>query len=510
MAKKTPERAPAKRCAIYTRKSTSAGLEQEFNSLDAQREACEAYAKAQGWSVVGESYDDGGFTGANVDRPAFQRLLADVEAKKIDVVVVCKVDRLSRSLLDFAKVMDRFNQSGAAFVSITQNFSTADAMGRLTLNMLMSFAEFEREMIAERTRDKICAARRKGKWTGGAVPVGYDVVSGKLQVSELEAIVVREIFDLYIKHRSIVRILEELRRRGRTTKRHVSKTGSVRSAKAWTKDAILRVLKNPLYTGRTCVGGEFFDAEHAAIVDRETFARVAAVLGDGAPRSMKTVQRGYLLRGLVRCAACGAGLTPASAFKGKREYRYYRCQTRDKQGARACPCAPLPAKAVEEFVIAELRKVTLDRRLLGRITQGVSERSAGERATLHVERAALPGEIAKLSVEAGKLVDAFAASSTAAQTILQRRLDEVSAHLGDRKKRLDDVERRLAQIEDGCIDLEWVAGVLRDFDPLWKRLNDENRARVIRALVEEVRVDEKAGSLRIAFRGTSFDPRVAA
>ena len=164
----------SRRCAIYTRKSTAAGLEQDFNSLDAQREACAAYIGRQpGWTLVDDRYDDGGFTGANIERPAFQRLLADIEAGKIDVVVVYKVDRLSRSLLDFAKLMERFGKAGASFVSVTQNFSTADAMGRLTLNMLMSFAEFEREMIGERTRDKIAAQRRRGKWTGGTVPLGY-------------------------------------------------------------------------------------------------------------------------------------------------------------------------------------------------------------------------------------------------------------------------------------------------------------------------------------------------
>ncbi|MCA9559508.1 MAG: recombinase family protein, partial [Myxococcales bacterium] len=187
----------ARRCAIYTRKSTSMGLDQEFNSLDAQRECCEQYIAArshEGWQLVPEHYDDGGFTGANIDRPAFQHLLADVEAGKLDVVVVYKVDRLSRSLLDFAQVMARFNRADVAFVSVTQNFSTADAMGRLTLNMLMSFSEFEREMIAERTRDKIAAARRRGKWTGGPVPLGYDVVDKKLVVNDLEAVVVRELF----------------------------------------------------------------------------------------------------------------------------------------------------------------------------------------------------------------------------------------------------------------------------------------------------------------------------
>jgi site-specific DNA recombinase len=175
------------RAAVYVRKSTSAGLEQEFNSLDAQRESCVLYARSQGWTALEETYEDGGYTGANVDRPAFQKLLGDVDAGKLDVVVVYKVDRLSRSLLDFAKVMDRFRAAGVAFVSVTQNFSTADAMGRLTLNMLMSFAEFEREMIAERTRDKIAAARRRGKWTGGAVPFGYRVESTKLFVVESDS-----------------------------------------------------------------------------------------------------------------------------------------------------------------------------------------------------------------------------------------------------------------------------------------------------------------------------------
>ena len=176
-----------KRCAIYTRKSTTAGLEQDFNSLDAQREACEAYVKnqeAQGWTLLPESYDDGGFTGANTERPAFQRLMADVEAGKIDVIVTYKVDRLSRSLLDFARIIEIFERHSTSFISVTQNFSTADAMGRLTLSLLMSFAVFEREMIAERTRDKMLASRKRGKWTGGTVPFGYQAVDKKLVVVE--------------------------------------------------------------------------------------------------------------------------------------------------------------------------------------------------------------------------------------------------------------------------------------------------------------------------------------
>jgi len=235
-ANRTPAPLPdAKRCAIYTRKSKAQGLEQEFNSLDAQREACEQYVASHGhlgWRLVPERYDDGGFTGANLERPGFQRLLEDMDAGKLDIVVVYKVDRLSRSLLDFSRVMERFGRADVAFVSVTQNFSTVDAMGRLTLNMLMSFAEFEREMIAERTRDKVAASRRKGKWTGGPVPLGYDVADKRLVVNDLEAVVVREVFDLYERHFSALEVAHELNAMGRMTKRHRAVNGNLREGKA--------------------------------------------------------------------------------------------------------------------------------------------------------------------------------------------------------------------------------------------------------------------------------------
>jgi DNA invertase Pin-like site-specific DNA recombinase len=347
-----------RRCAIYTRKSTSVGLEQDFNSLDAQREACTAYIKKQpGWTLVDECYDDGGFTGANIERPAFQRLLTDIDAAKIDVVVVYKVDRLSRSLLDFAKLMERFNRAAASFVSVTQNFSTADAMGRLTLNMLMSFAEFEREMIGERTRDKIAAARRKGKWTGGPIPLGYTVHEKRLVVSELEAILVREIFALYLEQRSTLAVARLLNEANRSTKRRVATNGRITEARPWTKVDVLSVIKNPVYAGYMRSHGEFYDGEHEALVDRETFSRARALL-DGAKTTTNDPSRNpnYILRGLLRCACCGSAFTPASTRRGRTEYRYYRCIRRDKEGKEACPSSPLPADAIEAYVIERLRE----------------------------------------------------------------------------------------------------------------------------------------------------------
>jgi site-specific DNA recombinase len=246
---------PAVRCAIYTRKSSEEGLDQEFSSLDAQREAGEAFIKSQaheGWICLPRHYDDGGFTGGNMERPALQRLLADIESGKVDGVVVYKVDRLSRSLLDFARLMEVFEKKRVAFVSVTQQFNTASSMGRLVLNVLLSFAQFEREIIAERTRDKIAATRRKGKWAGGMPLLGYDVDprTFKLVVNPEEAERVRAIFVLYLKHRGLIRVVQELERRGWCTKRWRTRKGSVRGGKPFTKTNLRQLLTNVVYLGQ--------------------------------------------------------------------------------------------------------------------------------------------------------------------------------------------------------------------------------------------------------------------
>ena len=339
------QEAPARRCAIYTRKSTSAGLEQAFNSLDAQREACAHYLQSQGqatWQVLPQAYDDGGFTGASLERPAFRQLMADVQVGLIDAVVVYKVDRLSRSLLDFARVMEVFNSKGVAFVSVTQNFSTADAIGRLTLNMLMSFAEFEREMIAERTRDKISAARRKGKWTGGIIPLGYDLVDHKLVIREEEARTVRELFRGYLDGSSALNLAQDLNDRGIPLK-----SMRVSRARPWTKDLVLRILRSRIYLGMVHSRGEHYPGEHSAMLDPILFEQVQDRL---APKSR--VKRGlsrnhsYLVRGTLKCGACGAVMTTCSTHRNGMEYRYYRCGTRSKQGSRACITRQLPAEAI--------------------------------------------------------------------------------------------------------------------------------------------------------------------
>ncbi|MGQ9635995.1 MAG: recombinase family protein, partial [Bryobacteraceae bacterium] len=264
------------RCAIYTRKSTDEGLEQEFNSLDAQRESAEAYIasqKSEGWVALPDRYDDGGYTGGNMERPAVKRLLADIQGGRVDCVMVYKVDRLSRSLLDFARMMETFEKHRVSFVSVTQQFNTTTSMGRLMLNVLLSFAQFEREIISERTRDKIAAARRKGKWSGGMPILGYDVApgGGKLLVNEDEAARVRGIFELYLEHQSLIETIEALDERGWTTKRWTTKNGQERGGKPFNKNSLFHLLTNLLYLGKITLKKEVFEGEHPAIVDAEVF-----------------------------------------------------------------------------------------------------------------------------------------------------------------------------------------------------------------------------------------------
>jgi len=276
---------PSIRCAIYTRKSTEEGLEQEFNSLDAQREAGEAYIasqKAEGWLCLEQRYDDGGFTGGNLDRPAMQRLMADIKTGKIDCVVVYKVDRLSRSLLDFSRIIGLFEEHRVSFVSVTQQFNTTHSMGRLTLNILLSFAQFEREIISERTRDKIAAARRRGKWSGGKPILGYDLDKApggsKLKVSPEEARQVREIFALYLSTASLIQTAQELNHRGWRSKAWVSQKGKSLGGKPFDKSNLLRLLTNVAYVGKVKYKTETHEGEQEAIVDPQVFEQAQAVL----------------------------------------------------------------------------------------------------------------------------------------------------------------------------------------------------------------------------------------
>lgn len=316
------------RCAIYTRKSSQEGLEQDFNSLDAQREACEAYVKSQageGWSPIKSRYDDGGFSGGTMERPALQRLLADIERGSVDVVVVYKVDRLTRSLADFAKIVEAFDRQGVSFVSVTQAFNTTTSMGRLTLNVLLSFAQFEREVTGERIRDKLAASKAKGMWMGGYPPVGYDVSGRTLVVNEMEAALVRRIFERYLELGSVEALRAELEREGVLSKAWVSAAGNQRGGVPYSRGALFHLLKNMLYAGLIRHKDKSYPGLHQRIVDQERFEAVQQQLIANAKARLERPPRAgaAMLKGLLFDQA-GQRMSPSFGYgKEGRVFRYY-------------------------------------------------------------------------------------------------------------------------------------------------------------------------------------------
>ena len=337
------------RCAVYTRKSTDEGLEKEFNSLEAQRAACEAYIASQrpeGWVLVHDRYDDGGVSGGTLDRPALKRLLADIESGLIDVVVVYKVDRLSRSLMDFAKLVETFEAHDVTFVAITQSLNTTTSMGRLTLNMLLSFAQYERELIGERVRDKIAASRARGMWMGGPVPLGYRVENRKLLVDDAGAATVRRVFEGFAEIRSGTRLLPVLLAEG-----HVTKTG-----RPFDKSALYKLLVNRVYIGEAVHKGTAYPGEHDAIVPRDLWDRVHSILAESPRvRAAQARQRApALLRGLL-FGSDGRAMSPSHTRKQGRLYRYYVSQAVLQGGANDAPHRRLPAGEIEGLVMAQVR-----------------------------------------------------------------------------------------------------------------------------------------------------------
>jgi site-specific DNA recombinase len=319
--------ASRRRCAIYTRKSSEEGLEQEFNSLAAQREACEAYIRSQqheGWVLARTRYDDGGFSGGNLERPALQRLLADIRTGRIDIVIVYKVDRLTRSLADFARLVEIFDAQDVSFVSVTQQFNTTGSMGRLTLNVLLSFAQFEREVTGERIRDKIAASKKKGMWMGGNVPLGYDADERALVSNLAEAETVRRIFALYRELGCVRRVKDEADRLGLKTKRIRTAKGVERGGKPLSRGHIYQLLSNPIYTGRIAHKGQLYPGQHPALIDDETWTAVRDLLAANAGdhRRKAKAAEPSLLAGLL-VDAHGERLTPSHAVKRGRRYRYY-------------------------------------------------------------------------------------------------------------------------------------------------------------------------------------------
>ncbi len=372
------------RCAIYTRKSSEEGLDMEFNSLDAQREACEAYVASQrseGWATIRDRYDDGGFSGSTLERPALKQLLADIEAGLIDVIVVYKIDRLSRSLMDFAKLVEVFDRNNVTFVSVTQSFNTTTSMGRLTLNILLSFAQFEREVIGERIRDKFAASRKRGMWMGGFVPMGYDVKDRKLVVNKAEAQTVRMIFERFVVLGSTSTLARALQ-----VERVFNKRG-----KQIDKGFIYKLINNRVYLGEAVHKGTSYPGEHEAIISQELWDGVHAILKE-SPRTRGAKNRvgtDALLKGII-FAANGTAMTPTFTRKGERLYHYYVSMDllRNRQIPAGAGPARLPAAMVEGAVVAEMRRLIASPEVTSRVLEACvrSGDSVDERAVIEALR----------------------------------------------------------------------------------------------------------------------------
>jgi site-specific DNA recombinase len=355
------------RCAIYTRKSSEEGLEQDFNSLHAQRESCDAYIKSQrheGWTPLPALYDDGGYSGGSTERPALKRLLADIRSHLIDVVVVYKVDRLTRSLADFAKIVEIFDAAGVSFVSVTQQFNTTTSMGRLTLNVLLSFAQFEREVTGERIRDKIAASKQKGMWMGGWVPIGYDRKDRTLTINETEAVTVRTISDLFLKLKNVQRVQAELVRLNLTTKPYETPRGRAVGGLSFARGHIYKILSNPLYIGEIEHRGVRYPGQHPPLIDRKKWDAVQAQLAANhhENRSRTNVKSKSLLAGLIYDDA-GNRLVSSHATKNGKRYGYYvTSQGTGRSGGTADPARlRLPATLIDELLRTKLQSFLKDK-----------------------------------------------------------------------------------------------------------------------------------------------------
>jgi site-specific DNA recombinase len=487
------------RCAIYTRKSTDEGLSQDFNSLDAQREAAEAYIvsqKHEGWTLVPTQYSDGGYTGANIERPGVRQLLADIEAGQIDCVLVYKVDRLSRSLIDFARMMELFEKRSVCFVSITQQFNTNTPLGRLTLNILLSFAQFEREIISERTRDKQVAARKKGKWTGGHILLGYDLdpAAGKLVVNPEEAERIREMFRLYLEGTPVTEIVQRFDKRGWRNKQWTTRDHKLYGGSALRRCHIYKLLGNVLYTGNVRVGDELFPGEHEAIIDQRIFDLAQTKLKQntwtsGNPHRLKM---DALLRGMIYCSCCGGGMYSTYSQNRERRYRYYVCYRSQQKVEGYCNTRSVSAPAVEDAVLESIRRIGVHPDVLAETARLARQRIAEIVSELRKELSVMNGRVKNLKSQIARI-----------RNPAPERMAEIRAHLASGEGRAGQLRKEILRREKQRIDEKEIRSTMRDFENIWKTMALAEQRELLHQLVEKVGYDGRTGKVTVSFRSAA-------
>ncbi|TWT71559.1 recombinase family protein [Crateriforma conspicua] len=491
------------RCAIYTRKSTEEGLDQDFNSLDSQRQSAESLIASQqheGWVVIPKHYDDGGFSGGNVERPALKEMMDDIEAGEVDCVVVYKVDRLSRSLLDFAGLMGTFDKYGVSFVSVTQQFNTTHSLGRLTLNILLSFAQFEREIIGERIRDKIAGQRRRGQWCGGYPVLGYDVDrterTPKLVVNGDEAAMVRRIFRLYLEHQSLMGVCDDLAKRGWVNKRWMTKKGDPKGGREFDKGTLHLLLTNPIYIGKIRHKEQLFDGLHEAIVDEHVFQQVQSMLRSNSFNrgSRLPSKYGGILKGLIRCPQCNVAMVHNTTKKKTVRYRYYTCVRAIKRGRRACKHPSLPAGEIERVVVDQVRLIAGDENLRHEIVRQVEESSSQRKREFEKQRIQLTRQLTRDHGEIQSLVQ-----QSPSQSSTVARMADLQQRIESAERRLAMVNRELADFEKQDLSADFITEAFAEFDRVWDALNIREQAELLGLLVAKVEFDQSDSTIEISF-----------
>ena len=481
---------PPVRCAIYTRKSTDENMDNDFNSLDAQRESADLYIRSQahaGWVALPTRYDDVAVSGATVERPALQRLLVDVEAGRIDTVVVYKIDRFSRSLIDFTKLIERLENHDTSLVSVTQQFNTTTSMGRLTLNILLSFAQFEREVIAERIRDKMGAAKKRGKWLGGPPPLGYDVDRDRKRLVENaeEAAIVRHIFRRYVVLRSTPQLVAELNEQGYRTKSWTTTKGKLRPGALWHKANISRLLRNPVYIGRVRHHDETYEGEHDGIIERALWDEVQALFAVDPQkrRGRSRSKTPALLKGMLRCGHCDAPMGVTFTTRSGKKYRYYLCQHANNHGYSGCPVKTVSARTVEQAVFDQLRAVFRSPEVVAETLRAAEARDAKERGKVEQKKEDLERDLALARAEAQRLMKIQADQDLA---FVREELTRLDGERGRLEGELEKVTDELVALGDAPITGASIGEALGELDPIWENLFPAEQERIVRLLIAEV------------------------
>ena len=481
------------RCAIYTRKSTEDGLEQEYNTLDAQWDACENYIKSQtsrGWETIQTHYDDGGFTGANTERPAFNRLITDVKAGLVDTVVVYKVDRLSRSLADFAKMMELFDKHKVAFVSVTQYFDTSSSIGRMTLNILITFAQFEREMISERIRDKIARSRQKGKYMGGQPILGYNVVEKKLIINENEKYQVQKIYDFYINNKSISEIADMINNWGWTTKQWKTKRGHLAGGKPFNKQVLYTILKNPLYIGKIRHHDKIYDGEHEGIISQGIFDNVQSLLKKNKVNQTNTNRKRIdsMLRGILFCDSCGSRMAKSYTSKPNKKYTYYTCLNVLKNGRDKCINKSVPSGKLDEFVVCHIKEIASNPEFLNGFIEEFSKQKQVDLKNIKNELKTLTVNLASYHLERDRMALDNNINHIEALTRTNEHIEKVSS-------RINFLETKRNILNNTNLNAGEVTVTLNKFFPIWDTLSLSEQNRILDKLFDRILWDGKSENL---------------